>query len=404
MGDAPIRILRVIARLNVGGPALHVSYLSSELDAIGYRTVLVAGEVSPGEGTMEQIALARGVDLRSVGGLKREIDPLKDIVAVARLVRLMRAFRPQILHTHTAKAGALGRTAALLAGRGRPQVVVHTYHGHVLSGYFGDRANAMFRLLERLLAKVSDALIAVSPEVRDDLVRYGVAPASRIVVVRLGLDLEARTAAPAGARECERERLGVAEGAFLIGWVGRMTEIKRVEDLLAAFALVCVAGLDAHLALVGDGPLQEPLRELARELGVEQRCHFLGYTDEVGPLYRAFDVAVLSSANEGTPVTLIEALAAGVPAVATDVGGVGDVVEDGETGLLVAPGAPAELAAALLGLGRDPELRQRFAAAAAASVNERYALRRLVADLDELYRRLLAERGTGRPRLLRARR
>jgi glycosyltransferase involved in cell wall biosynthesis len=389
MSERPIRVLRVIARLNVGGPALHVSYLSSGLDAIGYETILAAGKVGSGEGSMEQVALDLGVTPRYIGGLQRDIEPLKDALAVARLLSIMREFRPDILHTHTAKAGALGRVAAQLAGTARPGAVVHTYHGHVLRGYFNPAVTAAFREVERGLASVSDALVAVSPEVRDDLVKLGIAPADRISVIRLGLDLEGRTAAPEGARAAERTALGVADDAVLIGWLGRMTEIKRVDDLVRAFGRVRNRGLDAHLALVGDGPLRPSLRTLAARLGLEDVCHFLGYRDDVGPLYKAFDVVALTSANEGTPVTLIEALAAGLPAVATDVGGVRDVVDDNRSGFLVPMGDVPAIADALIRLVESEDLRHAMGREGQVSVGDRYAVPRLIADVDALYQSLL---------------
>src|SRR5438105_11535829 len=173
----PVRIMRVIARLNMGGPALHVSYLTAGLRDRGYVTTLVAGSLARGEESMEFVAEELGVQVISIAELHREISPLKDALAVVRLARLIRLQRPQILHTHTAKAGAIGRLAALLAGDARPPIVVHTFHGHVLRGYFGPFRTAVFRELERRLARVADVLIAVSPEVRDDLVELGVAPA-----------------------------------------------------------------------------------------------------------------------------------------------------------------------------------------------------------------------------------
>ncbi|HZS25145.1 MAG TPA: glycosyltransferase [Gaiellaceae bacterium] len=393
MADEPIRVLRVIARLNVGGPALHVSYLTEGLDEIGYETKLVAGRVSPGEGSMEWSARERGIEPVYIPSLQREISPVVDAVAVAKVVRLIREFRPHVLHTHTAKAGAVGRTAALLAGSARPQAVVHTFHGHVLRGYFGSAKTAAFRRLEQGLARSTDALIAVSPEVRDDLVRLGIAPAAKIEVIRLGLDLDARTAAPDGAREMVRGELGIPADAFVIGWLGRMTEIKRVDDLLRAFA---AAPDDAHLLLVGDGPLRPQLEGLAHELGLGARAHFAGFRNDVGSIYAASDVVALTSANEGTPVTVIEALAAGRPVVSTDVGGVSDVVADGTTGFLVPPGDVDAVADRLARIAESPEVRARMSESARASVVDRYSVPRLVRDVDELYRRLLAQPATKR--------
>jgi glycosyltransferase involved in cell wall biosynthesis len=395
--DEPIRVLRVIARLNVGGPALHVSYLTSELDKIGYETLLVAGRVSEGEGSMEYAARELGIEPIYVPSLQREISPLVDGAAVAKVLGLIREFQPHVLHTHTAKAGAVGRTAAMLAGRARPQAVVHTFHGHVLRGYFGRAKTEGFRLLERRLARASDALIAVSPEVRDDLVRLGIAPESKISVIRLGLDLTSRVATAAGARERLREALDIPGDAFVVGWLGRMTEIKRVDDLVRAFADIPP---DAHLLLVGDGPLRSHLQTLARELGVDARVHFAGFRDDVGAVYAACDVVALTSANEGTPVTLIEALAAGVPVVSTDVGGVADVVDAGRSGFLAPPGDIEALADGLRRLAADPGARERMGAAGRADVVERYSVPRLVHDVDLLYRDLLSSVPRTWPRAL----
>jgi glycosyltransferase involved in cell wall biosynthesis len=398
--DEPIRILRVIARLNVGGPALHVSYLSKGLDERGYETRLVAGSVGEGEGSMEWFAGSLGVDPIFVPELQREISPLADPTAVLRLRELIREFRPHILHTHTAKAGAVGRMAALLSGGERPPVLVHTFHGHVLRGYFNTRTTQLFRALERELARHTDALIAVSPQVRDDLVHLGVAPAGRIAVVRLGLDLEQRVAADTDARTSVRRDLGLDEEEFVVGWFGRMTEIKRVEDLLHAFARARHDGLEGSLVLVGDGPLRASLEEFADDLGIADACRFVGYRADVASAYAAVDAVALTSANEGTPVSVIEAQAAGLPIVSTDVGGVRDVVVDGESGFLVPPGDVLGLARRLRDLGADPDLRRELGARGRARVVPRYSVPRLLDDMDRLYRTLLAVRDP-QPRLVR---
>ena len=388
--DDPIRVLRVIARLNVGGPALHVSYLSRELDKIGYETTLVAGSIGGSEGSMEYVAEELGVEPLYLPALQREISPLQDLVAARELLKLMRRLRPDVLHTHTAKAGAVGRLAALLAGPVRPRVVVHTFHGHVLRGYFGPGKTEAFRRLERGLARSSDALIAVSPEVRDDLVALGVAPREKITVIRLGLDLDQRLATVPGGAEGLRAELCVPDGRFLVSWLGRMTEIKRVDDLLRAFAMLREGGADADLLLVGDGPLRAEMEELAARLGIRDRCHFTGFRSDVGSIYAASDAIALTSANEGTPVTVIEAQAAGKPVVSTDVGGVRDIVTDGVSGFVVAPGDVGAVADRLRVLADDPELRARLGAAG-RSARERYSVPRLVHDVDVLYRELLAK-------------
>ncbi len=392
MADGRIRVLRAIARLNMGGPALHVSYLTKGLEPLGYDTTLVAGELTHGEDSMSFVAREQGIDVRRVPQLRREISPLYDPIAVSRLVSVIRETRPHILHTHTAKAGAIGRAAALLARDARPPIVVHTYHGHVLRGYFDPVRTEIFRETERALARTSTRLIAVGPEVRDDLVALGVAPAEKFVVIRLGIDLEGRAIGGEGA---ELRRLyGVPHDKFVVGWIGRMTQIKRLPDVLLGFRRLLDLGVDATLCLVGDGPGRTAAEAHARELGIARDTLFLGYQREVAPYYALFDAFLLPSANEGTPVVAIEALAAERPVVATRVGGVPDVVDDGADGFLVEVGDVDGLADRLARLARDPELRARFGRTGRERVIPRYRVSRLVEDVDRLYRDLLDETGT----------
>jgi glycosyltransferase involved in cell wall biosynthesis len=390
--EEPIRVLRVIARLNMGGPALHVAYLTAGLAERGYRTTLVAGELSRGEESMAFVADELGVPVVTVSQLHREISPLRDATASLRLARLIRAERPHILHTHTAKAGALGRLAALLAGRSVRPLIVHTFHGHVLRGYFGPLSARAFKLVETLLARTTDALVVVSPEVRDDLVALGVAPAEKFVVIRLGVELERRISADAGAREEARRLLGIPPERFVVGWIGRMTGVKRTGDALLALRALRERGIPACLCLVGDGPERAALEEQAYGLGLARHVLSLGYQEDVARWYAAFDAFILPSANEGTPVTAIEALAAGRPVVATRVGGVPDVVRDGENGFLVEVGDVAALAERLARLADDPGLREHMGRAGRALIPDRYAVDRLVDDVDRLYRALLGDR------------
>jgi glycosyltransferase involved in cell wall biosynthesis len=394
--DKRIKILRVIARLNMGGPALHVAYLTEGLRKRGYDTTLVAGSLARGEDSMAFVADARGVEVVRIDELGREISPLRDLMATIRLARLIRRERPQILHTHTAKAGTVGRVAARLAGSRKPPIVVHTFHGHVLRGYFGPFRTLLFRLLERWLASGTTALIAVSPQVRDDLVSLGVAPRERFVVIRLGIELDERVASERNGRGESRRYLGIPGDRFAVGWIGRMTAVKRTDDVLIAFKSLRDSGVDAVLCMVGDGPDRIPLEQRAQELGVARDTVFLGYQEDVAPFYAAFDVLVLPSGNEGTPVTVIEALAAERPVVATRVGGVPDVVRDGEDGFLVEAGATDDLADRLGRLARDPALRARMGKKGRERVLPRYAVERLVDDVDELSRSLLSAGGVRR--------
>jgi glycosyltransferase involved in cell wall biosynthesis len=388
----PIRVLRVIARLNMGGPAIHVANLAAGLETRGYHTTLVAGSLARGEDSMAFLAERLGVTVVSVPEIQREISVLHDARSIGRLASIIRAERPHILHTHTAKAGAIARAATLIAGDARPPVVVHTFHGHVLKGYFGPGRTAFFRQVERTLARSSDVLIAVSPEVRDDLVELGVAPRDKFAVVRLGIPLEERLG-DASADLDFRRLYGIPEQAFVIGWVGRMTGVKDTGAVLEIASATRARGVDAVLCMVGDGPDRERLEALAHDLGIARTTYFVGYQPDIAGYYRLFDAFVLPSVNEGTPVSAIESLASGTPVVANRVGGVPDVVRDGVDGFLVEHGDIEGAAEKLALLAGDPALRTALGDAGRAHVVDRYSVARLVDDVDRLYRSLLADKG-----------
>lgn len=384
----PIRVLRVIARMNLGGPAHHVALLSGRLDRRRYETLLVSGRVGPGE---EEHTGFDGVTVRYIDSLGPEIRPLQDIRALFALIRLIRAFRPTIVHTHTAKAGMLGRTAALLAPGPRP-VVVHTYHGHVLRGYFGSLKSRAFRLLERALARVSDRLIGVSSATVEELVELGIAPRSKFTVVPLGLELEPFLALDLDPDPSLRQELGAGAGDVLFTYTGRLVPIKRPDVMLRAVAIARNGGAAVRVAVVGDGALRPELETLARELGCSDAVHFLGYRRDLARIAAGSDAALLTSDNEGTPVALIEAAAAGRPAVSTSVGGVSDIVVGG-TGFLAPPGDCAAIAAHMARLAGDSSLRLSMGSRAREHVRKHFGAARLLVDIDALYSRLLAPAG-----------
>jgi glycosyltransferase involved in cell wall biosynthesis len=267
---------------------------------------------------------------------------------------------------------------------------VHTYHGHVLSGYFSHRWERVFRWIERGLAFTPGTLVAVSDEVRDELVGFGVAPSRRFVVVPYGFELPPWTEADDESRRALRTHLGAADGTFVVGWAGRLTAIKRPLDLVRTLRALLDRGVDALLVLVGDGDDRPHVEALSRDLGVADRCRFVGFQKGIRPWYAAFDALLLTSANEGTPVVAIEALAASRPVVATRAGGTGAVVKDGETGFLEAIGDTERLADRLAELARDEGLRTRVGAAGAADVQARFTVGRMADELEAVYRALLA--------------
>ena len=382
-----MRIVHVIARLNVGGAALHVLQLAREQQRRGHDVLVVAGTLATGEESMEYVADELGVDVLKLPALQRELSVRADSLAIRGLREIIRARRPDVLHTHTAKAGATGRIAAVLSGDARPKAVVHTYHGHVLSGYFSRRWEHVFRLVERVLARTSGRLIAVSDEVRDELVGFRVARANRFVVVPYGFDLPAWSEADELARTRIRQQLGLSDDTFAIGWAGRLTAIKRPLDLVRTLHAVLEEGVDAVLVLVGDGELREETETLARDLGVAEQTLFAGFQQRIRDWYAAVDASLLTSRNEGTPVVAIESLAAERPVVATRAGGTATVVTEGESGYLLEIGDVDGLARRLVALARDPELRRRLGAAGAADVRARFATARMADELDEVYRR-----------------
>jgi glycosyltransferase involved in cell wall biosynthesis len=382
-----VRVLRIFSRLNVGGPAVHVILLAEGLAPLGYQTTVALGSEAPWEGDLRALADRKRVRLSDVPGLGREIRPLADVRALWALYKMMRSWRPDIVHTHTAKAGVLGRVAARMAGI---RNVVHTYHGHVLRGYFDARRTAAFRAVERGLAKSTRVLIAVSQSVKQDLVTLGIAPEDRIRVIPLGLELEPLAAPlPRGGLRAEA---GVGERAPLVGIVGRLTAIKDVATFLHAADAVRARVPAARFAVVGDGELRADLEARAQRLGLGGAVHFHGWRHDMAAVYGDLDVAVNTSLNEGTPVALIEAMAAGRPVVATRVGGTPDLLGGGARGRLVPAGDAGAVADAIAeAIAGGPEVAAR-AASARAYVLAEHAVGRLVGDVDALYRELLGGR------------
>ena len=390
----PIKVLRVITRLNIGGPAIHAILLSSALDdGAQFRSTLVAGVTAPHEGDMLDLARARGVEPVALPALGREISPLDDLVALARLVRLVRERRPDVVHTHMAKAGTVGRVAARICG---VPLIVHTYHGHVFHSYFGRAKTRVFLTIERALGLATDRIVVVGDGQRDEIASYGVAPLNKIESIRLGLELSPFLHAEV-ARGTLRRELGVEPGTQLVGIVARLVPIKAHEDFLHAAVRIRAALPAVRFLIVGDGERRQELEVLAHRLGLGESLTFLGWRHDMAGVYADLDVVALTSLNEGSPVALIEALAAARPVVSTAVGGVPEVVIHGQTGLTVRVSDAPALADAALALLRDPSLAARLGAAGRRHVYPRYDSSRLVNDVRNLYVRELAARGRALP-------
>lgn len=342
---------------------------------------------------MAYLAEREGARTQFLPSLVQPISPRHDSRALSTLVGVVRRFRPDVVHTHTAKAGFVGRAAALALWP-RP-AIVHTYHGHVLEGYFGPAKTTAYRTLERWMARISDSLVGVSEATVEDLVGFGVASGERFRVIPLGLDLAPFADLDGRDGTALRQELSVGDKEVLLAFIGRVVPIKRVDRLLRSVSLARAKGAPVRLAIIGDGEIRPSLEGLAHELGISESVHFLGYRRELPRILAAADMAVLSSDNEGTPVSLIEAAAAGRPAVATNVGGVPEVVTN-ETGILVSPADERGLSDAIVRLAADPGLRRHMGERARKRALDRYSVDRLLADIARLYAELLQARDLSR--------
>jgi glycosyltransferase involved in cell wall biosynthesis len=321
--------------------------------------------------------------------LGREIDFAKDLTTIWKIFRIIRRENPHIVHTHTAKAGFVGRVAARLAG---VPVVCHTFHGHVLSGYFGPAKSRLFTLIEKFCACLSDRIITLSDLLKNELIAMGVAHADRIVAPPLGLDLKDFGGSQRGCGGF-RSELKLDKAHKLVAVVGRLVKIKNIHLFIDAARIVRQHAPEAHFAVIGDGELRSELERHARSIGMNNAVHFTGWRRDLANIYPDLDAVVSSSDNEGTPVSLIEAMAADCPVVATSVGGVPDLLEHGQFGRLTPQGDPCALAEAILEVLREPEPTSEIVRKARETVLKRYSVERLISDMDRLYMSLLKAKG-----------
>lgn len=393
-----IKILRIIARLNIGGPAIHTILLTQGLDKTRFDSLLVCGNIGKDEGDMLYYGSDRGVKPILIPELKREPDFFKDIAAIKKIYYIIKTEQPDIIHTHTAKAGALGRMAGLCYNlmklrKNKPVKLIHTFHGHIFEGYFGKFKASIFILIERFLAIFTLKIITVSNSVKDELLASRICREDKIEVIPLGLELENFLSIPIKD-----------EGALNIGTIGRLVPVKNNRLFLEAAAKVIAGnpGKSFRFKIIGDGELRKDLEEYSNKLGIKSRVDFLGWQRDLAGIYSGLDIVALSSLNEGTPVSLIEAMAAGRAVVATDVGGVKDLLGSEtdvgikssddfkvmERGIAVKSGNTAGFAGALSFVAEDNELRKILGARARDFVQTQFTKERLIKDMDSLYAKL----------------
>ena len=392
------RVLRIINRLNLGGPTFNASILSKYLEP-EFETLLLSGEKDETEESSEFIPEQLGLKPRFIKGMRRELNPLKDYAAYAQIKRVIREFKPDIVHTHAAKAGAVGRLAAVHC---KVPVVLHTFHGHVFHSYFSPLKTRFFITLERWLASQSSAIIAISDLQKQELVeRYRICPERKAHVVNLGFDLGRFQESMEEKRKRFREKWGLKPNDIAVGIVGRLVPVKNHELFLQAIAQCLPENPNIKALVIGDGELRGNVESRAKTLSLDftaerfsspdKHLLFTSWIHEMDETMAGLDMVVLTSRNEGTPVSLIEAQAAGVPVVSTDVGGVRDIVRSGETGLVVPQDALA-IAEAILKLASDAGLRKTMGERGREFAVGRFDKMRLVNDIRNLYHQLLEER------------
>ena len=373
-----VRVLRIIARMNVGGPAVQVSGLMRGFDQQLFEQELLTGYCADDEADyLEKVAT--DVTAIRIDGLGRSIKPRADLTALFAIVREIRRFKPDVIHTHTAKAGVVGRIASILSGH--KSICVHTFHGHLLHGYFGPGKTKLVILVEKFLAIFTHQLLAVGKKVQDDLIEVGIGNSNKFAVMPPGLQL-----AKVPSRHEARIELGLDQNEIFCAFIGRITQIKRPNRFLDVVAKVKADGVKVKFIVAGAGEQLQYCQD--RVTNEDLPVTFLGWREDIEVVLAAADFVILTSDNEGTPLSLIQAGMVGIPLVATNVGSTNEIVVNGETGFLTDLSVD-QLASAVTKLAENNDLRAQMGAAGQEYTLARYGVERLVKDHQDLYLRLL---------------
>ena len=373
-----VRVLRIIARMNVGGPAVQVSGLMRGFNQEAFEQELLTGFCASDEADyLEKVAT--DVKAIRIDGLGRSIKPRADLTALFAIIKEIRRFKPDVIHTHTAKAGVIGRIASILSGK--KSIRVHTFHGHLLHGYFGTTKTKLVILIEKLLALFTDKLLAVGKQVQDDLIAVGIGNSKKFAVMPPGLQL-----ANVPTKAAARIELGLEPNEIYCAFIGRITQIKRPDRFLDVAAQIHADDVKVHFIVAGAG---EKLQYCQDRVATENLpVTFLGWREDIEVVLAAADFVILTSDNEGTPLSLIQAGMVGIPVVATNVGSTNEIVVDGQTGFLTDLYVE-QLSQAVAKLATDSDLRAKMGAAGKEYTLARYGVERLVKDHQDLYLRLL---------------
>ena len=387
--DRKVKIINILSRMNIGGPSIHTALLTKYLQGQDYHSLIISGTLSEGEGEMSYLLDGIQSKHMTVPSMQREISPWEDLKTVLYLTKIFRREKPQIVHTNMAKAGMVGRVAAWLAG---VPVICHTFHGHVFAGYFSPFKTRIFILIERLLARISSRIIAISENIQFDLFStYRIAALNKIELIPLGFELD-KLPDRETYQNFFRTKFSISKNAFIIGIIGRLTEIKNHILFIQVADLLCRQHNDVHFLVIGDGELHTELVNYVKKLNLSDKIHFTGWIQETAKIYSDLDLLIQTSKNEGTPVTIIEAMWYRIPVLSTNVGGVPDLISDGETGYLLDSTEPAVFVTVIEKLLQNKKLRDKIGLTAHEFINQKYHVNRLINDIKALYKRLLAEK------------
>jgi glycosyltransferase involved in cell wall biosynthesis len=385
------KVLRIINRFNIGGPTYNATFLTQFIDA-DFETLLVGGLPEADEKDSLHIPEKYGVKPVLIPEMKRLPDFRSDRAAYRKLKSIIREYKPDIVHTHAAKAGALGRRAAKKCG---VPVIVHTYHGHIFHSYFGRLKTILYKNIERRLARISDGIVAISPiqklELSDE---HRICRADKIKVIPLGFDLEQFREDLAGKRMETRSRFLLQDDEVAVAIVGRLAPVKNHGLFLDAVGLLLKKGLKARFFIVGDGSEKVNIAPRVEQLNEAYgRCiEMTSWITDIATFNAGMDIICLSSDNEGTPVSLIEAQACGLPVVTTDAGGVRDIVKDGETGFIVPRKDPEAFAEKLGMLIEEKKIREKMSQNGWSFVEHQFSYKTLARSMSDYYRMLLAKK------------
>lgn len=382
------KVLRIINRFNLGGPTYNAALLTKYL-APEYETLLVGGNIDSSEGSSMHILEELEIEGRVIPHMKRAIHPVNDFKAQKEIENLIREFKPDIVHTHASKAGALGRSAAY---KMKVPVIVHTFHGHVFHSYFKPWKSELYQKIERKLAAKSNSIIAISELQKEELTnKYHICPSDKVAVIPLGFDLTRFTEDMDSKRAAFRKKYQLTEDTIAIGIIGRLVPIKNHELFISGIAGIVSSGTSKVRAfIVGDGELRVDLEHRIKEQGLSEYFIFTSWEKEVDRVLAGLDVVALTSNNEGTPVSIIEAKAAGKAVVSSRVGGVADIIDNNKSGLLFDPGDVEALSNQLNTVATNKELRQKIGETSRETILKKYHYERLVRDMRSLYTRLLS--------------